>query len=1072
MRNFFYLITIFLFSSHYVYAFRHTLAFWHGGIRPIAIINSAGLGSTPSFSIDARNVTISGTGIFSYKAVVINSGTCTDPQVINDLNLASEQTILFPFSFTPPAETINSQFTVCAIGKNFAGVWQNINEPTFSSTLQIVTPKPVINSISLNGGTGSTTNSTIPVELLASDNHLNITHIYFKAASGNTVPSTPIANDSKWEPITSPSLNLNYDNFFTIGFNTTGTYKIYAWVKNTAGNISELGSSGMGSLGVDMGSINFTQGQPPSVINVIATKRDDPSSPMTSDDLTAESGTDVFIKWKITDDSSIPTQSIKLYYTTNDSTYSLISENLDNGINGACTIDDVTTYSGCYKWTSGSPASTYFKVRVLVTDASGLSAQASSVALNTSNFRFLAGNTDPGTGGSAASAIINTDVMEENTDVHSLVVTPSGKFFIQDSLRGLVSIDPQDGKLNIVLPLNTSTLSPDGPVSTNTLRSSMAQILLDFEGNLIIYDYSRIRKLNLSTNTITTLIGGGVSTDSGVLGPQLSVLCDTTATYCPINVLPNGDIYFFRTKAVYTAAGLTNDKTLYRYSNTDGRVYNIYPNGTFKTDNNISYNIRESSFTHFGIEFDPSVSSNNYIQRFYANFRRYPCVGCGDAHNPARLSTIDWQSFGTPYNALTIFASSFVQSMNGQLHSIPETGANNKGLYRLNRSSNAWEKILGGSTTSPVCTDGMDALSCKVYIQDAFITAAGKVYFLDNGLVRTIDEDNTVVTLFGQRKNFGDGGSALSARFHSLQSIDQTSDGKIVILDRMENTLREMTVGGQITKLADMNGGYWGADFQIHVNRDNNLNDVFVASSYTSAMRGILKWERATGNITQIVGGTGGGTTSYLTGDGLAGANIQAGAYPVQVMGIGGGKILGSIYTWNSGTGKYNNSYWKLFDMTDNFKQSHLAGQSEDLNTTPVFSVGTAVTNSAAPLGPSHTRGYWDADTNTWYFGSFSQGLRALPVGGTITQAFILPRSFSSWTMIKNSSNEWVIYYCSNGKIYKYNPLSIPNETALNAPVSSITCTGKAMFRSSRNSIVFPYSQNGLIGIAEIIDTP
>jgi len=1051
-----------LFTASNLWAFRPTLSFWQGGIRPVAVIDSTGLFPLADYRLHQRNLPIRGNGIYSYKAIVINSGLCSDAQHITALESATETSILFPFFFTPPAETLVANFTVCAKGKNYSGIWQDASSPSFSSTLTIYTQRPVVDSLAINNGTTSTLNNTVTISYQASDANLNITHFCLKTTSGVNVPSAPITTDNCWQPVNnpspgvSPSPNITFNNYnFTLGY-TSAIYQVYAWAKNSVENISTLSNSGNGTTSTDKAAINYIQGSPPTLVNIVATNSDSPSSPPAATEQTIAQGQDVYIKWKATDSDPLPSNPIQLYYTLDDSTFTLISANLINGVNGDCTVDGVN-HTGCYKWSGGSPTANYFRIRVAATDSSSMTTFSSSSPLNTNNFRFLAGNTEAGIGSSAVSGVISNYVNDMETDVHSLVVTPSGKFFIKDRIQGILSIDPVDGILNKIIPI--TGVSTDGAIGVATLKSANAKIILDYEGNIIIHEIDRIRKFNLTTNTISTIIGGGTLTDSGILATQLKIDCDYRGTNCPLQVLPNNDIYFFRSKGI----SVTNDNTLYRYDSEENKVYSILPSGTVpQYSSTAAFNISTALFSHFGIEFDPSNSS---IQRFFGHFRRNPCTGCGNGFSAAQLDTSTWNSYGTGYNAVgtvTTDPHSFINSMDGQLYSITEYN-NSRSLWRLNRGSTNWTRVLGVGAVGS-CVDGTSALSCNVYLQDAFVTAQGKIFFLDNGLVRTIDENNNVLTLFGQRRTFGDDGNALSARFNSIQSIDYTSDGKVVILDDLENVLREVTIGGNVVKLADnISGGYWGARYQIYVDRGNNENDIF----YTG--NGIFRWDRSDNTHTKVIGG---GATPYPSADGLSGLSVRA-YYPIQLLGFDGTKLIGSFIKYDNAVttdASFNTRQWKFFDKTDSYRQSHFTGVGE----TPVLPVGQPVATSATYAGPVAQRGYWDASTSTWYFiaGENSNTIKALPIGGNISTFATVPDWMTSWTMTKNASGQWILYYCSGGKIYKYNQ-STSLKTALAWPISSISCSGRSIYRdSNRNSLVFPYTQNGLVGIAEIIDTP
>lgn len=943
-----------------------------------------------------------------------------------------------------------------------------------SSNFVIDSNRPTLTpgQMTINSGSASSNINSVQMALAGSDAESNLTHFCFKYTTGLTVPTEPLANDSCWLALNAPSpglslsKNISFQNFFyQIGF-TTGSYTIYSWLKDQAGNISTLSNSGAGTISLDKNTIYYDSGFPPTIVNVISVNTDTPSNPILDSELVVTSGSDVFIKWKLTDDTALPALPVNLYYTTDETNFTLIAANIANSANSGCLVDGVN-YTGCYKWTSGAPVSTYFKIRVAAIDASGMSSFSSASPNNMSLFKIIAGNTDPGLGGSAASALIFSSMVGALSDTRTLVVTPDGKFYIRDLKRGILTIDPIDGKLKSFIPYTGAKV--DGAIGTATLANAYARMILDYQGNLLIYDTNSIRKVNLLTQTVTTIIGGGSATTSGSVATDLSIDCVGSGdVLCPMIALPNGNIYFMRLPN--STAGI------WKYNVADGKVYSIIPSGNGVYGNaGFDISAASSTLTHFSLDYDVT---NSTINKFYANFRQNSCTGCGYSMYSAELNQSTWASTGTgaPFPNGDSYSGS-INSMNGKIYAIPSNVA--RALWKLDTVTNTWIKMLG-STLTGSCDDGTLATSCNVYLQDAFVTAQGNIYFLDNGLVRTIDDTGKVKTLFGQRKTFGDGGLAQSARFNKIVSIDQASNGNIGVLDSVENVLREISPSGIIDKIIgngtqgaitngaagvtqSIPGGYWGNEYQFLYDKSND--DIY----YTGPNQNIIKYDRASGTVSKVIGG---GATGFGSADGMLGASVALNGYPLQLVGFDGSKILGITDQWN-GTAHYNN-YWKFYDKTDSYRQSQFGGNANIAigNYSPD---GTNVSTADLPMAFSNAvlRGFWDSTNSTWYFGRHGQSyIKTLPVSGVIGTLVTLPRGIISWTLTTNVSLQKIIYYCNGTKIYKYNIATI-TETALPWPSSTMTCTGNSMFRSSiRNSIVFPFQQNGLYGVAEIIDTP
>ena len=494
-------------------AFQPTLAFWQTGSQVFATVNSADLMPQISNDLRARSVPVGGWGIIEYKAVVITSGTCTSPGVDASLLSAPTSSSTLPFTFTPPADTVDAYFTVCVIGKNFVGVWQRETTPTSSYTLHINTELPAVNSITLNNGTSPTPKARVPISLSMTHPRLKVTHFCLKSRLSAVALPTPTNDDACWYAVNNPSPGktpspaVSFSGFvYNLGF-STGDYFVYAWAKAESGAVSYLTSLGNGTFGTDKETIRFVQGSPPVIINAQATANDSPADPVSDADLTIPAGQTVVIKWNASDDRPLPSDSISLSYTIDENSFTQIASSLSNSAHAGCTLD--SRYTGCYVWTNGSPRSSYFKIRVSATDDSMLEASASAVPNNATPFRVIAGNTDPGLNSSASAAIIFPKASDQSPSASNagcLAVTDDGVVYTVDR-RGLMRIDVNDGRYRQYIPVTGSTNV--GPVSSATLRIRPRRIALDYNDGLLIYDYEQILRLDLKTEVLSVFIGGG-----------------------------------------------------------------------------------------------------------------------------------------------------------------------------------------------------------------------------------------------------------------------------------------------------------------------------------------------------------------------------------------------------------------------------------------------------------------------------------------------------------------------------------------------------------------------------------
>src|SRR5690606_25229681 len=144
-----------------------------------------------------------------------------------------------------------------------------------------------------------------------------------------------------------------------------------------------------------------------------------------------------------------------------------------------------------------------------------------SDALNLTNFRFLAGSTETGLGGSASSATFQ--ISHDDMQSQRLAVHPTGKIFVFDT-RGLILIDAADGIQRLLVRADTTSTGDGGPASNASTRTPH-RIALTYDGNILLSEYNRIRLIDMSASpiSISTLIGGGALTADGSLATSLSI---------------------------------------------------------------------------------------------------------------------------------------------------------------------------------------------------------------------------------------------------------------------------------------------------------------------------------------------------------------------------------------------------------------------------------------------------------------------------------------------------------------------------------------------------------------------
>ena len=179
---------------------------------PTLVIDSFGLGSTPSGSTATRTLSASGAGVVAYKSVVIRTGTCATA----DFSAASEQAIAQ--SISVPISTDGS-YTVCGIAKDLAGNWQSV--ATSSSTLVVDTTVPYIVNIAGNLSGPSNDTTARPLTMAGS------TVIAYKAVALKNLSDCSTASFGAVveAPVATP---------YSLTFSGDGTYLVCALGRNAA----------------------------------------------------------------------------------------------------------------------------------------------------------------------------------------------------------------------------------------------------------------------------------------------------------------------------------------------------------------------------------------------------------------------------------------------------------------------------------------------------------------------------------------------------------------------------------------------------------------------------------------------------------------------------------------------------------------------------------------------------------------------------------------------------------------------------------------------------------------------
>ena len=970
----------------------------------------------------------------------------------------------------------NVDITTAKIRVSYSDASGNFGTTT-TGTFMVDSTLPVLSSFTVNNGTASTTNNNIPVSFTATDAN-KVSYLCFKYNDS----TQPAGTDSCWNQMSNTGVaaatSVSVSNFYTrIGL-LNGTYTLYAWVKDSVGNVS----ANTATSGVDKGAVSFVAGIPPAVSDVTATSTNSPQTPMVTSDQIVSAGQTVYIKWNATSTTGLSATGIQLFYTLNDTTWIPIGTGLANAAGAGCSISGSQT--GCYTWTNGSPTSVYFRVKVQATDTSSYVGQNLSGAVNATQFRLLAGNTESGLGGSASSAVFLTTVQSDprKGDARTLIVHPNGTIYFKDASRGILKVDPSDGILKVVVPVTGVSSGDGGPASSATLNTA-TWIAFDYQNNILVWDNNRIRKINinLSTPTISTFIGGGSQTADNISDPLQINLGGISRVYSYLtkfHPLPNGDL-IFKSQCIGTNADLPLCTAQYRWYHADtNSITTIYVNG-LGIPGHPEIDIKNCAMHSIA----PVLDVNGQIQNFVSHIQAVPTgssTGC--SYNTT------WNNFGvlldTSGNFISNYSNNYAEAQlilgrNGLTYQMGRLSGH---LSVYNPSTNSFVNITNSGLG--LCADGVQFGSCKMTLDDMFIDQNGKYYFPERGKIRTVADDGTVVTIMGQSLSYGDGLDPVKARFGAINSLGLWHDGtnyRLTMLDTVEHRFRETALDITTTISTIAGSALTGtpntttaANVQGIYDVGSNVIAYFFAQDpngniyYPSGANLIGKLSRSTGLWSNFIGG---GATNFYDGDGLAGTSVKFSESNAMggVLGYGGGQVATRLA--NIVTSLANYPSIKMYSTSTGLQSAFAGAYGTGYGNYSLCALGTSLSSCNIASAAYTSSVSYSAYDGTWYvlYGSGGNIFKMTP-GGTFSLYQIGIYPSKAFTVYKDATHEY-LYNCdatvTPNKIRKVD-VTANTWSYLYWPISSVNCDGSNMiYSAARNSLIFTFKQAGLNGVIE-----
>ena len=1050
--------------------------------------------------------TVSTLSILNTSDTATFSGTCEDGLDI-DVSGADNATATCTtgsWTYTTSAKTTDGTY-------NYTFGQTNLIPATTSQaaswTRDTTAPQFQAGEMDINEGASTATSRNVFIDFSVTDAHSNVKYICVK-----TTVAAPQADSSCWDLVShlgkTPALNLNFlDVPYTLGLADI-TYTLYLWAKDDAGNISTLTNSGTGTISTDKAQITLALGEPPQLSQVSAANSDSASNPPLASELTVTTGQDVFIKWTATDDQALPAQSVDLYFTEDDKVFTKINSTpLANAAGSGCTLSVGGT--GCYKWTS--PLSTIFKMRVVVKDSSGFSAQASTLPINSGSVQIVAGNTDDGLNGSAKTAMFYSATMGNANfaDRNSFVMTNNGDIYFRDTVRGILKIDNATGIVSLFLPTTGVPGGDGGVVSAATLGYPIF-INLDFNNRLLIYDSDRIRRvdLNQSPPTISTIIGGGSHKGDGVTTPtdlqfdipvafQNGLFRDERMMRIFV-VAPNGDIYFRSDLSRVDTLGLTEPYKL-RYwvyrANVNPPVIESFYLGGVGSARFPSLDISSCLVGHLSLGFNKSTSELESLLGTHTDssrisggttcFHALPAGGSGTPINFNPSTYLADPAKDIPDISGNIQNNWLEMRSTGRDGKIYAVNRRNGVISRYNKDTNQWDHLVGTGTAG-YCDDGTLALSCAILPYDVFVTANSTLYFIDRGLIRMVTDAGTVATVAGQNGWFGDGGPALEARIAMASNHDfyyNSGHTKVAFYDILSGRIREFTIGGNIATIAGNGASDIPADNALAVSSplltignndwskisiDKSNGDVY--AQITSSTSGVIaKIDRSDGLWKRVWGN---GATAFHSNDDSLGTNalIRFGLHSTLMpYGISNSALLLGLVDQVGTVVKHR--MFKTLNLSTRI-QSHLAGIIEDPATSPLCADGSAAaTCSISSHEKENMAGAkWDATNSRWLIPDRKKGEVIILVPGGNKDTLATGMEINYRSMAYDETNNIVFYCATNGRLYKLPVGGSPLQ--LDWPMNNMSCTGYDLSYDAVNTrLIFNFIQNGLYGLA-VYNTP
>ena len=248
------------------------------------------------------------------------TGTCDMSITTTTITVSGSAATTIPcssgtFTFIAPDQLSDGTRTY-----NFSQTNDLSTTTTVSAVWIRETNPPVVNTLSKGTGVVDPSRSNFintNITATSANSLVGIAKMCF-LSNNNTQPTT---TDECWVDVNSPQIghpiqqNLSVTDYSNLLGWQPIFYTVYAFVMDEAENISSLSGAGIGTIGVDKYTISYDPGIPPVLADVVSANTDVTANPPTLGQTNVPAGSDVYIRWKATDNLTLPFEAITLNYT-------------------------------------------------------------------------------------------------------------------------------------------------------------------------------------------------------------------------------------------------------------------------------------------------------------------------------------------------------------------------------------------------------------------------------------------------------------------------------------------------------------------------------------------------------------------------------------------------------------------------------------------------------------------------------------------------------------------------------------------------------------------------------------